>query len=160
MDTKLGKTCLAHVFKCSPTCGSILRNTHRGETSPGLWSPEAGLDYLPVSSRQHGLCVSILRIGDDIHRLSGRKNYLFSETKWIYNPTLNVNYCWKKRNLTHRSSVIPLLLLPETLQQCQRAQDFLHMRHNFRPLYFCKHHILCQECPFLPLSAWRTFSYF
>ena len=55
----------------------------------------------------------------------------------------------EKRNVTQLRS--------ETLQQCQRAHDFLHVRRDSRPLCFCKCHVLCQGRPLLPLSAWLIF---
>lgn len=99
--------------------------------------------------------ISLLRTSDDVHRLPGRKNYLFSGTKGIYNPTLNVHYGWKKWNLTHWSSVIPLLCLPEMLQ-CQRVQDFLHMRQDPGPLLLQMPHPL-SGMPFLSLLCLGEF---
>ena len=147
---KLGKKCLAHVFKCSPSWGLIPRNTHQGETRPGLWSPEAGFDYPPVLSLQSTLRMSILRtVMIFTGCLAGRSIYSQEQNELTIPPSMWITAGEKELNTT--------LLLSEMLQQCQRAQDFLHVRHDSRPLYFCKCHILCQGCPLLPLSAWPIF---
>lgn len=47
-----------------------------------------------------------------------------------------MNHCEKKE--LHTCFSVISLLLAEMLKQCQRAPMFLHLRHDFRPLYFGK----------------------
>lgn len=54
-----------------------------------------------------------LRTGDRISQAGWQKNYPQEQ-----NPTFNVKLLLEKRDLTHCSSVIPLLILHEILQQC------------------------------------------
>lgn len=153
---KQGKKCSGQVFKCSPTCDSVLTDNHQRATSTGLWRPEIGLDYLSISLLESNLYVILLRTGDDIHRVSGRKNY--SGERGKFTLQLSMWMTVGKKNSAHRSSVT-LPLLPEMPYQCQRAKKFLHMRHNFRSLSLCKCYTPCLECPSLPLSGWRHLNY-
>lgn len=149
---KLGTKCSVWVLKRSPTYGSILADIHWEETRTGLWGPEVGLaTCLP---HYCSLSMIFLRTGEIFTGCLAERIIIKNKTSLQSNT-----YCellLEKRNLTHRSSVIPLLL-PEMLKQCQRAQKFLQLRHNFRTLYFCKHQTPCREYPFLLLSSWRIF---
>lgn len=58
---KQGKKCSGQVFKCSPTCDSILTDNHQGATSTGLWRPEIGLDYLSISLLESNLYMILFK---------------------------------------------------------------------------------------------------
>ena len=157
MDRKARKEVFRAGVQVFPTCDLILTDTRQEATSTGLWRPEIGLDYLSVSLLESNLFMILLRTGDDINRLSGRKNYSGEWDKFTVQLSMWITV-GKKKNLAHCSNVT-LLLLPERLQKFQRTKIFLHMRHNFRSLYLCKCHTTCLECPSLPLYAWRSFSF-
>ena len=98
---KLGKQGLAHMFKCSPSWGLIPRNTHRGETTLGLWSPEAGCDYPPVLSPQSTLRMSILRtVMIFTGCLAGRSIYSQEQNELTIQPSMWITAGEKERNTT------------------------------------------------------------
>lgn len=112
---KVGKKHLAHMFKCSPSWGLIPRNTHQGETRPGLWSPEAGFDFPPVLSLQSTLRMSILRtVMIFTGCLAGRSIYSQEQNELTIPPSMWITAGEKELNTT--------LLLSETLQQCQELR--------------------------------------
>lgn len=141
------------MFKCSPSWGLIPRNTHQGETRPGLWSPEAGFDYPPVLSLQSTLRMSILRtVMIFTGCLAGRSIYSQEQNELTIPPSMWITAGEKELNTT--------LLLSETLQQCQELRISYMWGAIPGLCTLCKCHILCQGCPPLPLSAWPIFLLF